>query len=91
MSSTECPKCAEETKVIDTRSSRQYRRRRRECCGCGYRFTTLEIPFEDEKIRISAADMIRKVETEVTKSIKNLNAVLEEIDDLKKILYKDDE
>ena len=40
-----CPKCAnQDDKVIDSRSSREGAtiRRRRECLGCGYRFTTYE-------------------------------------------------
>ena len=40
-----CPKCAnQDNKVIDSRSSREGAtiRRRRECIGCGHRFTTYE-------------------------------------------------
>ena len=40
-----CPKCGcQDDKVIDSRSSREGAtiRRRRECTGCGYRFTTYE-------------------------------------------------
>jgi transcriptional repressor NrdR len=40
-----CPKCScQDDKVIDSRSSREGAtiRRRRECIGCGYRFTTYE-------------------------------------------------
>src|SRR6185436_542444 len=40
-----CPKCScQDDKVIDSRSSREGAtiRRRRECLGCGYRFTTYE-------------------------------------------------
>ena len=40
-----CPKCAcQDDKVIDSRSSREGStiRRRRECIGCGHRFTTYE-------------------------------------------------
>lgn len=47
-----CPKCAEqEDKVIDSRSSREGStiRRRRECLGCGHRFTTYE---EIERARL---------------------------------------
>ena len=41
-----CPKCGcQDDKVIDSRSSREGAtiRRRRECIGCGYRYTTYEI------------------------------------------------
>jgi transcriptional repressor NrdR len=40
-----CPKCGgQEDKVIDSRASREGAtiRRRRECAGCGHRFTTYE-------------------------------------------------
>ncbi|MBC2592873.1 transcriptional repressor NrdR [Ruficoccus amylovorans] len=40
-----CPKCGhKDTKVLDTRigKSKLSIRRRRECLGCGYRFTTVE-------------------------------------------------
>src|SRR6266487_2134972 len=40
-----CPKCGrQDDKVIDSRGSREGAsiRRRRECLGCGYRFTTYE-------------------------------------------------
>ena len=40
-----CPKCGcQEDKVIDSRASREGAtiRRRRECTGCGHRFTTYE-------------------------------------------------
>lgn len=38
-----CPFCAkEDSKVIDTRESEETIRRRRECLGCGRRFTTYE-------------------------------------------------
>jgi transcriptional repressor NrdR len=40
-----CPKCScEDDKVIDSRTSREGAtiRRRRECLGCGYRYTTYE-------------------------------------------------
>jgi transcriptional repressor NrdR len=40
-----CPKCScQEDKVIDSRASREGAtiRRRRECCGCSFRFTTYE-------------------------------------------------
>ena len=39
-----CPECGcEESKVIDSRPTDNKVRRRRECEGCGYRFTTYEI------------------------------------------------
>jgi len=40
-----CPQCqCQEDKVVDSRSTKEGRgvRRRRECTGCGHRFTTIE-------------------------------------------------
>ena len=37
-----CPYCGKKTKVVDTRSSGEGVRRRRECKACGQRFTTYE-------------------------------------------------
>jgi transcriptional repressor NrdR len=38
-----CPRCsAADTKVVDSREARDGVRRRRECAGCGFRFTTRE-------------------------------------------------
>jgi transcriptional repressor NrdR len=38
-----CPKCFENTKVINSRHEEDAIMRRRECNACGYRFTTIEI------------------------------------------------
>ncbi len=66
----QCPYCRyEETKVVDSRASQPHAiRRRRECLGCGRRFTTYEkieeaplrvikkdgsrVPFDRERIRV---------------------------------------
>lgn len=39
-----CPKCGEDSKVVDSRTNDQGTtiRRRRECLGCAFRFTTYE-------------------------------------------------
>lgn len=38
-----CPKCNENTRVIDSKSDEDSTERRRECLVCGYRFSTVEI------------------------------------------------
>ena len=38
-----CPQCGAETHIINSRKTCDSVRRRRECCECGYRFTTIEI------------------------------------------------
>lgn len=38
-----CPKCFENTKVIDSRNENDSVMRRRECLACGCRFTTFEL------------------------------------------------
>ena len=48
-----CPKCGkDDDKVLDSRAAREGAaiRRRRECCVCGYRFTTYEEINRDEVI-----------------------------------------
>ncbi len=57
-----CPKCqALEDKVIDSRSSRDGGtiRRRRECLGCGHRFTTRE-HIEAEDLLVVKANDVRQ-------------------------------
>lgn len=41
-----CPKCGENTKVVDSRVEEDSVWRRRECQGCGYRFNTTEIDMD---------------------------------------------
>lgn len=39
-----CPKCGcSDSVVTDSRKHSAYTNRRRECCGCGFRFLTVEI------------------------------------------------
>lgn len=38
-----CPDCGSETSVIESRSTKDSRRRRRQCKACGRRFTTYEV------------------------------------------------
>lgn len=47
-----CAICGGKTKVIDSRSNEDSKRRRRECLECNYRFSTVEIDadyYEDLK------------------------------------------
>ena len=48
-----CPECGEDTKVIDSRERADGLtvRRRRQCKGCGHRFSTTELTAEDSKIK----------------------------------------
>jgi transcriptional repressor NrdR len=53
-----CPKCGgQEDRVIDSRASREGAtiRRRRECAGCGHRFTTYE-QIEPEELMVIKRD-----------------------------------
>jgi len=44
-----CPKCGDLSKVVDSRLNGPGRvRRRRQCLGCGQRFSTLEMPFQEQ-------------------------------------------
>lgn len=38
-----CPNCGVKTKVVDSRSHEDSKSRRRECIGCRFRFSTVEI------------------------------------------------
>lgn len=38
-----CPQCGAETHIINSRKTCDSVRRRRKCCECGCRFTTIEI------------------------------------------------
>jgi len=52
-----CPKCGkDDDKVLDSRAAREGAaiRRRRECCVCGYRFTTYEEIDRDEVVVVNA-------------------------------------
>ena len=43
-----CPKCGCEDSIVkDSRQVEYGRRRRRECCRCGFRYTVVEILYED--------------------------------------------
>ncbi len=51
-----CPECGcEESRVIDSRPTENKVRRRRECIGCGFRFTTYEI-IEDIPLMVIKKD-----------------------------------
>ena len=57
-----CPKCScNDDKVIDSRSVKEGFgvRRRRECTGCGYRFTTLE-SVSSEELKVIKLDGTRE-------------------------------
>ncbi|MDR0199645.1 MAG: transcriptional regulator NrdR [Streptococcaceae bacterium] len=56
-----CPKCQSENfKVLDTRASDDAVRRRRECEGCGFRFTTYE-RIEQPTLLVVKKDETREV------------------------------
>lgn len=90
-----CPKCgSREDKVVDSRQSRDSSsiRRRRECLGCGYRFTTYEEiersdlrvikrdrthePFDRRKLAASIAKAFEKRST----SLVTLEQVVDEVE-----------
>lgn len=54
-----CPKCGNETKVIDSREvNADSVRRRRECLECGYRYTTIEEIPQPEEVPVNKAILI---------------------------------
>jgi transcriptional regulator NrdR family protein len=61
-----CPVCASgDSHVTDTRQVQNSIRRRRECCRCRHRWTTVEIMAaqfsEVERIKIAAETLVRAV------------------------------
>lgn len=45
-----CPACGDLTaKVVDVRNHPTHRRRRRQCAGCGHRYSTVEIVVKSPK------------------------------------------
>lgn len=64
-----CPVCGnEETKVVDSRSQAEKKKRRRSCPSCGHRFTTIEMHIEDYNGKQSAVkgllELVEKHERE---------------------------
>ena len=57
-----CPRCREKTVVINSRETINGVRRRRECPNCGYRFTTKELVWPEDKIMERESQIKRKVE-----------------------------
>lgn len=59
--SVQCPKCNGESKVIDSRDEESARRRRRQCNGCGNRYTTYEIHADEynriRQLKVSVAEI----------------------------------
>ena len=41
-----CPQCGGETRITNSRKTCDTVRRRRECCECEFRFTTMEIELD---------------------------------------------
>lgn len=49
-----CPKCGQDSRVVDTRAGTMSRKRRRACLACPYRWNTFESLIDPEAIRIRA-------------------------------------
>lgn len=89
-----CPKCGEgDTRVIDSRAQAATNaiKRRRECCSCGYRFTTFERcedpievlksdgttqPFDRNKLLVGLMRATSKRDIDVAR----LNALIDDIE-----------
>lgn len=69
-----CPVCGEDTKIVDSRTSRagESIRRRRECLVCGHRFTTREVDAETLERLERIARAAREVEMELRKKLKRM-------------------
>ena len=85
-----CPKCgSRDDKVIDSRQSRDSSsiRRRRECLGCGYRFTTYE-EIERSDLRVVKRDRThepfdrRKLATSIARALEKRSVSLVTLEQL---------
>jgi DNA-directed RNA polymerase subunit M/transcription elongation factor TFIIS len=47
-----CPKCAADSRVVNTRAGTMSRKRRRECLACAYRWNTYESLINPDAIRL---------------------------------------
>jgi len=77
-----CPKCKNDTKVIDSRPTGQEKspgckkiRRRRECLKCGFRFTTIEITQDSLDVEVQA-----KLNKEVSSIKRTVRALQDRLD-----------
>lgn len=83
-----CPKCNNDTKVIDSRADGWIVRRRRECLVCGFRFATSELatqPMHDEDPRRGLSKKL----TSVIGAIQDAQEVLSELSELKVVVDKE--
>lgn len=69
-----CPVCGEDTKIVDSRTSREGEsiRRRRECLVCRHRFTTREVDTEMLERLERIARTAREVEQEWREKLKRM-------------------
>ena len=50
-----CPKCRQDSRVVDSRPEAMSRMRRRECLVCGYRWKTYESLINPDVVRLRTA------------------------------------
>jgi transcriptional regulator NrdR family protein len=49
-----CPKCHQDSRVVNTRPAPMSRKRRRECLACAYRWNTYESLIDPDAIRLKS-------------------------------------
>jgi transcriptional regulator NrdR family protein len=71
-----CTKCGSKTITVNSRYIVGGRRRRRECRGCGYRFTTVELAAVSTAS--SVVSRIKRWREKPNPALEELDAILEE-------------
>lgn len=66
-----CPVCGGDTRIIDSRDKEEFKKRRRKCLECGYKFNTIEIDMD--------LYLKMEVKTMIELTIENPEKVLEAI------------
>lgn len=75
-----CPKCFTESRVVNSRETVRFLRRRRECLKCKHRWSTIE---KDEDLENSKSSDLKHVATSLAKRLKHLEGeVIEMVDRL---------
>ena len=78
-----CPTCKAETRVVDSRETREGQRRRRLCGSCGHRFSTREVLLEaltEHEARLEATRALRRAHGELQAAQERLQGMLEALD-----------
>jgi ssDNA-binding Zn-finger/Zn-ribbon topoisomerase 1 len=71
-----CQKCGETLNVIDSRKTATYTRRRKECPGCGDRFSTIETRTDEHDALVEKATLVDRLGTIAHEILERLGPVV---------------